>query len=427
MSFVPINQQNCSINLKEKGVGVHMQSEATCGRNCMASSMDHFKAVNFNSRNYRENLNLHCVTNLRSSQFNSCTAWNEAFGSFPYTDAGSKTGRIGNVENVTNPCMGGQYASIRQCPLDYNNQLAINAWEPLRTKLYTDATKDRNLDNDSPESKINIEKLFRCCSGTTKGLDGQRECGGYWNPGGAGGDGSCRTNCKPTIISYCTDSKHPERLLTAGSLCNNWAKQNNIDNTDNDSTNLVHLAAHLKTICKYDEKPDSPEYQNISVYDYNDSCACYRPTSFYTNFMSRIREQLGDLSNLSSTVDPICMWNPCTSSELAPPTGVQLTNIRPSVGGECPATNIAVCTTEINNYLPNATDAEININTSQECGVYNNGDGDGGGGGGGDDGDDGDGDGSSDEENSLNIVWIILPIVIILMLGIGFYLYRKYR
>ena len=272
------------------------------------------------------------------------------------------------------------HANVRVCQANYDVQPVINALDPLRSKLYSDSSKSQTLAYNDPEFNLNIQKLFRCCGGLTKDTDLQAECGGYWRPTEV--TKACNTNCKQTILQYCTDLNHPERLLTKGSLCNNWATQNDVsgsndsDPTKAQSTNLQYVAPYLKKVCQFDNKPDNDAYSNVTINDYNDSCACYRPKVFYDTFLKSVAKKLGPKAMpFAPRPNPTCIWNACKTSSLSPPLeGPALTNINPNVGGQCPPINIAACTTTVNNTNINTKNPKVNIVNNQSCNINFGGD-----------------------------------------------------
>jgi hypothetical protein len=261
------------------------------------------------------------------------------------------------------------HAQVNSCRLDTTNQSVINAYDPLRNKIYSDNDKKTILAYDHPEFPLNMQKLFRCCAGKTNENREREECGGYWRPKNGKHNGKqCNTNCTQTILQYCADSNHPERLLTKDSLCNKWATKTD----EAGATNLKHVARYLKKVCKHDNKPaDDAAYSNVTINDYNDSCACYRPKEFYDIFLNSVRRKLGPAAKtFARRPNPTCILNSCMISSLAPPeNGPVLTEINPNVGGECPPINIASCTTTVNATMINTKDPVINVTNNPKCSV----------------------------------------------------------
>ena len=364
--MLSIENQICNINVKKPGKTTFNGAypiNYTCGSRCAAGA-----AVEIYSRD----------NNLKA--VDPRCANGDPTGNCPngYNKIG-KNVRLTNI-GVWDPCNWPTYGRINQCKLNYDDQAVINAYDPLRSKLYSDNDKRITLNKDDPEFDVNIQKMFRCCAGTTKDKTLQEECGGYWRPTET--TIPCNTNCKQTIMKYCTDLNHPERLLTKGSLCNKWANENDVSSkNDNDptqamATNLKYVAPYLKEVCQFDNKPDNEAYSNVTNNDYNDSCACYRPQAFYDTFLKSVAKKLGPKAMpFSPRPNPTCIWNACKTSALVPPVASPaLTNIIPNVGGQCPAINIAACTTTVNNTNINTENPKVNIVNNQSCNINFGGD-----------------------------------------------------
>ena len=120
-----------------------------------------------------------------------------------YDNVGHNT-KLTNL-NVRDPCTWPTWGTVNQCRLNWRDQSVINAYDPLRSKIYSDTAKTETLNTNDPAFEINIQKLFKCCSGDITDQNQQEECGGYWRQKKTGTQ--CNTNCLPTIEKYCKDLK----------------------------------------------------------------------------------------------------------------------------------------------------------------------------------------------------------------------------
>lgn len=226
---------------------------------------------------------------------------------------------------------------LRPCPAGYSHTDYTTCWGSL--KSYKNCAKNKNSIHWNPliENRASItdfeKRAFNCCDGLVITDEEKKKCGDLFY------DGVTYKTKHPSCLAikarYCTDIRHPERILQSRNkgICYEYCKKN-------------PDRCNLKLICR--KKVGKPEWNEI--------CACYYPASKYQEIANKIAQGWNVPNNYIDPT-PECIYPACQAS----------TFNNKNRKSSCSPVNIANCYQNIDISLQDSQVGDIKLKQDTSC------------------------------------------------------------